>query len=257
MSNSVSYNFKGQVALVTGAGAGMGLAAAKAFAEAGAAVVLADRDPQTAQQAAAALTAVGHNAVAIACDVAVETEVAALLAQTVATFGRLDMAFNNAGIMQHDADTAELPTAEWDRIMGVNLRGVWLCLKYELLQMHQQGSGSIVNSASIGGLTATADLSAYVTAKHGLIGLTKNAALENVTKGIRVNAVCPGMIDTPMNDALIGGDQQKQAQMLKKVPMGRLGQPEEIAQAVLWLSSPAASYVTGQALAVDGGYVLP
>lgn len=257
MSQSVKYNFEGNVALVTGAGAGMGRAAAQAYAEAGAAVVLADRQLEAAQKVADELAAAGHKVLAIGCDVAVETEVAAMIAKIVATFGQLDIAFNNAGVMQHQAPTADLPTAEWDRIMGVNLRGVWLCMKYELQQMLKQGSGAIVNSSSIGGLTATAGLPAYITSKHGLIGLTKNAALENVTKGIRVNAVCPGMINTPMNDALIGGDEHKQAEMLKQVPMGRLGQPEEIAQAVLWLSSSAASYVTGQALAVDGGYVLP
>jgi NAD(P)-dependent dehydrogenase (short-subunit alcohol dehydrogenase family) len=258
MSEFVKYNFAGKVALVTGAGAGMGLAAATAYAEAGAAVVLADHDLATAQAAADQLAAAGHQVLALACDVAQEDQVRAMIDQTVAKFGRLDMAFNNAGVMSKMAPTAELETAEWDRVQGINLRAVFFCLKYELLQLLKQGGGgSIVNSASIGSFSPTPGLATYIASKHGVIGLTKTAALEYATKGIRINAVCPGEIDTPMNDHLTGGDDQKQAEMLKKVPLGRLGKPEEIANAVLWLSSPDASYLIGHALVVDGGYLIP
>lgn len=256
MSATVTYNFEGQVALVTGAGMGMGLAAANAYAAAGAAVVLADTHLDTVQKAAAALIAAGHQALAVACDVAQEDQVRAMVAQAVATFGRLDVAFNNAGVMSKQAETAEFSTDEWDRVMGINLRGVAFCMKYELQQMLKQGGGVIVNSSSIGSVSPTPGLPAYISAKHGVNGLTKTAALEYVKKGIRINAVCPGMIDTPMNDALTAGNQQQMAEMLKQVPIGRLGKPEEIAEAVLWLSSDAASYVIGQEVFVDGGVVM-
>lgn len=251
----VKYDFSGQVALVTGAGSGMGLATAKAFAEAGAAVVLADVH-DGAKPAAEALAAAGHRVLAISCDVADETQVQAMIAQTVATFGRLDLAFNNAGVMQQATPTADMTTADWDRVQGINLRGLWLCLKYELAHMQQRGSGIIVNCASVGGFVTTAGLGSYIASKHGVIGLTKTAAVEYAPKGIRINAVCPGTIKTPMVDGMAGGDEQKIADMLRLIPLGRVGQPEEIASAVLWLCSPGASYMIGHALPVDGGLLV-
>lgn len=255
MSQVVTYDFSGQVALVTGASSGMGLSTAKAFAEAGAAVVLADVQLEAVQKVANELTAAGYQVLAIGCDVSEEEQVKAMVEQTVATFGRLDMAYNNAGVMQKSFDTADVPTAEWDRVQGINLRGVWLCMKYELPQMLKQSSGAIVNCSSVGGYVATPQIASYIAAKHGVIGLTKTAAVEYAPQSIRINAVSPGSIKTPLVDAILGGDAQKLVESLKKIPLGRLGQPEEIAKAVLWLCSPDASYLIGHALPVDGGII--
>lgn len=256
MNQVLKYDFAGQVALVTGAGSGMGLATAKAFAEAGAAVVLADVHEETARAAAEELAAAGHQVLAIACDVADEDQVRAMIAQTVATFGRLDMAFNNAGVMGKPVDTADVPAAEWDRIQGINLRGVWLCLKYELQQMESQGSGVVVNCSSTGGYVATPGISSYIASKHGVIGLTKTAAIEYAPKGIRINAVSPGAIQTPLVDAMMNGEKFKKEDFVQMIPLGRLGKAEEIADAVLWLCSPGASYLIGHALPVDGGMIV-
>ena len=250
----MNESFDGKVALVTGAGSGMGLATAKAFAEAGASVVLADSHEEAVHAAAEQLIADGRKALAVRCDVTDDAQVASMIERTVSTFGRLDAAFNNAGVNSVPTETADISGDEWDRVMAVNLRGVWHCMKHELRQMLRQGSGAIVNCSSIGGLTGTAGLAAYIASKHGVIGLTKTAALEYVTRGIRVNAVCPGMVNTPMAQRLTGGDAKVLAEMLKDAPIGRLGEPEEIAAAVLWLCSPGASYVVGHALLVDGGY---
>jgi NAD(P)-dependent dehydrogenase (short-subunit alcohol dehydrogenase family) len=250
----VNISFDGQVALVTGAAAGMGLATARAFAESGAAVVLADVNEDAVRAAADSLIADGHKALAVRCDVADEAQVAALVEQTVATFGRLDAAYNNAGIQAEATDTADASGEEFDRVMGVNLRGVWNCMKYELRQMREQGSGAIVNCSSIGGLIGLPDRGIYHASKHGVIGLTKSAALEYAARGIRVNAVCPGTIDTPMVARMIESDEGVIKEILKDQPIGRLGRADEIAQAVIWLCSPASSFVVGHALAVDGGY---
>ena len=177
-----------------------------------------------------------------------------MIDQTVSTFGRLDAAFNNAGVMQRRVDTADITDDEWDRVMAINLRGVWSCMKYELRQMLRNGGGAIVNCSSLGGVVGNPGLAAYHAAKHGVIGLTRTAALEYATRGIRINAVCPGSIDTPMAQSLTGGDPTVLAELVKDEPIGRLGQPEEIAAAVLWLCSPGASYVVGHPLLVDGGY---
>jgi NAD(P)-dependent dehydrogenase (short-subunit alcohol dehydrogenase family) len=251
---TVSYSFDGKVALVTGAGAGMGLATAKAFAEAGAAVVLADVNEDAARAAAEQLTAAGHRAVAVRCDVADDAEVATMVDLTVSAFGRLDAAFNNAGVQSPAMEMADAGREEFDRVIAINLRGVWSCMKYELRQMRAQGSGAIVNCSSIGGLIGLPGRATYHASKHGVIGLTRSAALEYASRGIRINAVCPGTIDTPMVADMLAKEPEAMKEILRDQPIGRLGRPEEIASAVLWLCSPGASFVIGHALAVDGGF---
>src|SRR5436853_7116959 len=246
--------FENKVALVTGAGSGMGLATAKAFAEAGASVVLAERQEEAVPAAAEELIAAGRKALALRCDVTNDDQVASMIERTVSSFGRLDAAFNNAGVMQRRVETADISGDEWDRVLAINLRGVFLCMKYELRQMLQQGSGAIVNCSSIGGVIGNPGLAASASAKPGVLGLTRSAALEYAARGIRINAVCPGTIKTPMVQSMIGGDSNVLAEMVKDEPIGRLGEPEEIAAAVLWLCSPGASFVVGHALLVDGGY---
>jgi NAD(P)-dependent dehydrogenase (short-subunit alcohol dehydrogenase family) len=253
----MNWNFQDKVALVTGAGSGLGLATAKAFAAAGAGVVLADWDEKAAQSAAAELDASGFKALAVRCDVSDDAQVEAMVERTVATFGRLDAAYNNAGIQNVLADAADAPRDDYDRVMGVNLRGVWSCMKFELQQMRKQGSGAIVNCSSLGGLVGGAQRGTYHAAKHGVLGLTKSAALEYAARGIRINAVCPGLISTPMGERMRAEGQGEALEaLLKMVPAGREGRPEEIADAVLWLCSGASSYVVGQSLAVDGGFTM-
>lgn len=254
----MNISFENKVALVTGAASGMGLATAKAFAEAGASVALADWNEKEVQAAAKSLADKGHKTLAVCCDVSDDAEVEAMVKQTVATFGRLDAAFNNAGVQNVLAETADSPRDDYDRVMAINLRGVWSCMKFELQQMREQGSGAIVNCSSLGGLIGGAQRGTYHAAKHGVIGFTKSAALEYATRGIRVNDVCPGMIQTPMAEKMIAeGQGEALDHMLKTfVPMGRMGKAEEIADAVLWLCSSASSYVTGQSISVDGGYVM-
>lgn len=250
----MNLSFEKKVALVTGAGLGMGLATAKAFAEAGAAVVLADINEDAVQSVAKELTTAGHQALAVHCDVTDETSVAAMIEQTVATFGRLDAAFNNAGVQSLPVETADATGEEFERVNAINLRGVWNCMKYELRQMREQGSGAIVNNSSIGGLIGLPGRAIYHASKHGVIGLTKSAGLEYAARGIRVNAICPGAIDTPMVADMFVREGITKEDMLKNQPTGRLGKPEEIASAVLWLCSPGAGFVIGHALSVDGGY---
>src|SRR3954453_22983152 len=247
-------SFENKVALVTGAGAGMGLATANAFAAAGAAVVLADFKADAVKAAADQLLAAGHKALAVRCDVSDDAQVEAMVERTVAEFGRLDAAFNNAGVMAKIAHTADSTRDEWDRVIGVNLRGVWACMKYELRQMQRQGSGgAIVNNASVGALTGNPGIGSYIASKHGVVGLTRTAALEYIKHGIRVNAVNPGLIDTQVGRDVVSGDEQAYDEIAKQVPIARAGKPEEIASTVLWLCSPGASYVVGHALTVDGG----
>ncbi|MGT2455315.1 glucose 1-dehydrogenase [Cupriavidus basilensis] len=251
---SITYDFNGQVALVTGAASGMGLATARAFANAGAAVTLADVSEAALQQAVGEITSTGGKAIAVVCDVSDEAQVAAMVERTVATFGRLDAAFNNAGIQVPPSEIADQSSEDYDRIGAINLRDVWACMKHELLQMRKQGSGAIVNCSSIGGLVGRALIAAYHGAKHGVIGLTRSAALEYAARGIRVNAVYPGTIDTPMVSTMLDRGMLAMDDLLRDLPMKRLGRGEEIADAVLWLCSPGSNFATGQALAVDGGF---
>jgi NAD(P)-dependent dehydrogenase (short-subunit alcohol dehydrogenase family) len=251
---TVTYDFSGQVAIVTGASAGMGAATARAFARAGASVVLADINKDAVEKTALELSEQGHEVLALACDVSDERQVEAVVQETVASFGRLDMAFNNAGIMIPPADAADEPAEAFDSVVAVNLRGIWASMKHELAQMRRQGSGAIVNCSSLAGLVGDARRASYDATKHGVLGLTKSAALEYAPRGVRINAVCPGTIDTPMVERMTSAGELELDAALAAIPMARLGGAQEIASAVLWLCSPGASYVTGVALPVDGGY---
>jgi len=217
-------------------------------------VTLADGEENAASTAAEELVSAGHNAIAVRCDVADAADVAAMLQQTISRFGRLDAAFNNAGVQSPAVETAESSSEEFERVNAINLRGVWSCMKYELRQMRDQGSGAIVNCSSIGGLIGIPGRAIYHASKHGVIGLTKSAALEYASKGIRINAVCPGTIDTPMVADMLAKESDAMKDILRDQPIGRLGRADEIASAVLWLCSPGASFVIGHALVVDGGY---
>ncbi|MER5813766.1 glucose 1-dehydrogenase [Streptomyces californicus] len=249
-----TYDFTGQVAFVTGASSGMGLATARAFAQAGAAVALADINEDAVNAAAQQLTDDGHQVLALVCDVTDEAQVATALDRTVEAFGRLDMAYNNAGIMPPPTDAADESADQFDRVQNINLRGIWTSVKHELRHMRAQGSGAIVNCSSLGGLVGNPGRAAYHASKHGVIGLTKSVALEYGSRGVRINAVCPGTISTPMVDAMVEGGELDRDQAEGGQAIDRLGTADEIAQAVLWLCSDGASYVTGIALPVDGGY---
>lgn len=252
----MNISFENRVALVTGGASGMGLATVKAFAESGAAVVIVDINGHVAKEAADTLLKAGHSALGIGCDVADEMQVKAMIEQAVAKFGRLDAAYNNAGIQSPVAETADAKGEDFERVMAVNLRGIWNCMKYELIQMRKQGSGAIVNCSSLGGLVGIANRGVYHASKHGVIGLTKSAALEYAARGIQINAVCPGIINTPMVEGMLTTQAEAMNELMKEIASKRLGRPEEIASTVLWLCSPAASYVVGQAIAVDGGYTV-
>lgn len=249
----MTADLQGKVALVTGAGSGIGRATAQAFALAGARVVVADLAPQGGAETVELIAGAGGQALFVQTDVTQAAQVEALVGEAVKTYGGLDCAFNNAGIGGTGASTTDYAEEDWDRLIGVNLKGVWLCLKYELQQMLRQGGGAIVNNASVWGVAGLENAAAYTASKHGVVGLTKVAALENATAGIRVNAVCPGFTRTPLIEQLLIDRPQMEAKITARQPIGRLGAPEEVAAAVIWLCSPAASLVTGQALGVDGG----
>jgi NAD(P)-dependent dehydrogenase (short-subunit alcohol dehydrogenase family) len=244
--------FQDKVAVVTGGSFGIGKAAAIAFANRGARVVIADwvEDKETLET----IRSSGGDALFIKCDISKNEEVKKMIDGAIVQYGRIDYAFNNAGIEGHSAPTHECTDENWEKVIAVNLKGVWLCMKYEIPQMLKQGKGAIVNNASIAGLVGFQNIPAYVASKHGVIGLTKNAALEYAKLSIRVNAVCPGVIKTPMIDRFTGKSKEVEKQYEGMEPVGRLGQPEEVAEAVMWLCSDASSFVTGDALPVDGGW---
>src|SRR3954469_18394482 len=232
----------------------MGLATGSAFAEAGDSVAPGDNYEAALTSVTEELAAAGHQVLGVPCNVAAEDQVATLVATTVRTFGRLDMAFNNAGIQIPVCDAADEPAETFDRVTAINLRGVWACMKHELAQMRSQGSGAIVSCSSLGGLVGNPGRAAYHATKHGVLGLTKSAALEYAPRGIRINAVCPGTIETPMVADMMAKGELTVADAVAGQPVGRLGRGDEIAAAVLWLCSPGASLVVGVALPVDGGY---
>jgi NAD(P)-dependent dehydrogenase (short-subunit alcohol dehydrogenase family) len=240
--------FDGKVALVTGGGSGIGRASSLAFAREGASVAVADVAVEGGEETVRLISDAGGKATFVRTDVSKNSDVAALIERVVATYGRLDCAHNNAGVLGGLARIDEYPEADFDRIIAINLKGVWLCLKHELPVMVKQGGGAIVNTASSAGLVAMPMLSAYVASKHGVAGITKAAALECARRNVRVNAVCPGYIDTPMTSPV----PQVDTDPGPLVPVRRLGTPEEVAAAVVWLCSDAASYVTGALLSVDG-----
>lgn len=244
--------FQNKAAIVTGGSFGIGKAAAIAFASRGAKVIIADwvEDKGTLET----IKSSGGDATFIKCDVSKNEDVKMMIDKAIVQYGRIDYAFNNAGIEGLSAPTHECTDENWEKVIAVNLKGVWLCMKYEIPQMLKEGKGAIVNNASIAGLVGFQNIPAYVASKHGVIGLTKNAALEYAKLGIRVNAVCPGVIKTPMIDRFTGKSKEVEKQFESMEPVGRLGQPEEVAEAVMWLCSDSSSFVTGDALPVDGGW---
>jgi NAD(P)-dependent dehydrogenase (short-subunit alcohol dehydrogenase family) len=246
-------SFAGKVAFVTGAANGIGRAAALAFAREGAGVVVADVSEQGNRETARMVEEAGGRALAVRCDVSRAEDVKAALDKAVEAFGRLDCAFNNAGVEQPLTATVDLTEEEWDRIVGINLRGVFLCMRHEIPLMLRQGGGAIVNTSSGAGVKGFAGQAAYCAAKHGIVGLSKAAALDYAKSNIRINAVCPGIIETPMMDRFSGGTPEGRARVIAQEPVGRMGRPEEIAAAVVWLCSDAAAFVVGHAMVVDGG----
>ncbi len=245
----------GKVGIVTGAAAGIGRAAAEALAAAGAAVVVADVDEARGEKVAAGIAERGGRAFFVRADVADDASVSALVEHAVDGLGGLDVAFNNAGVEGAAAPIHEMSPETWEQTIAVDLRGVWSCMRHEVPAMLRRGGGSIVNCSSVAGLVGFPGMAAYVAAKHGVVGLTRTVALECATQGIRVNAVCPGVIDTEMVARVVGGQQEVEEGLLASEPVGRMGHPEEIADAVVWLCSDRSSFVTGQAIAVDGGFV--
>lgn len=246
--------FDNKVALVTGGSFGIGKATAIAFAKRGAAVIVADCVEDAQQETMNEIKNAGAKGMFVKCDVSNSDEVKNLFEKAIERFGKIDYAFNNAGIEGETANTHECSEANWDKTIGVNLKGVWLCMKNEISYMLKNGGGSIVNCASVAGLNGFAGLPAYVATKHGIVGLTKTAALEYAKENIRVNAVCPGVIHTSMIDRMTGNDKEVEKQFTAMEPIGRMGTPEEVAEAVIWLCSDAASFITGVAMPVDGGF---
>jgi NAD(P)-dependent dehydrogenase (short-subunit alcohol dehydrogenase family) len=251
-----SGSLAGKVAFVTGGASGIGRVTALAFARQGATVVVADIDAQGSQDTARMIEDLGGQALAVGCDVTRGADVQAALTKTVEAFGRLDYAFNNAGAEQQPKLTAEMTEEEWDRTIAINLRSVFLCMKYEIPLLLQHGGGAIVNTSSGAGIKVFGRGAAYAAAKHGVVGLTKDAALDYAASNIRINAICPGIIDTEMMDRFTGGTAEGRDRVIAQEPIGRMGRPEEIAASVVWLCSDAASFVTGHALVADGGQTL-
>jgi len=250
----MSAPMSGKVALVTGGASGIGRATAIAFAREGAKVTVVDYAVEGGEHTVKAIKETGGQAVFVKADVSRSKEVEAMVKKTVEAYGRLDCAFNNAGVEGRIAPTAECQEEDWERTIAINLTGVWLCMKYEIAEMLKRGGGSIVNTASALGMVGIAGFAPYCASKGGVIQLTRTAALDYAKKGIRINAVCPGGVRTPMIERLIDGRPEYSEAVIAAEPVGRLGKPEEIAEAVLWLSSDAASFVTGLPMAVDGGW---
>ena len=256
MTTNKNEFYKGKVAFVTGAGSGIGRATALAFARAGASVTVADISEEGSLETVQLIEEQGGRAFAVKCDVTKAEDVKTALDQTVEKFGRLDFAFNNAGIEQRNAPIADFEEDEWSRIIDTNLRGAFLCMKYEIPLLLKQGGGAIVNVSSGAGVIGIKGGGAYAAAKHGIIGLTKSAALDYAGQNIRVNCVAPGYIATAMMERFTGGPDEGRAKVVSEEPIGRMGEPEEIADAVLWLCSDASSFVVGHALIIDGGQTL-
>lgn len=255
MPDSTYYNFLNKTIFITGASTGIGRSTAVAFAKQGANLALVDVNSEEAMKTLELVQKEDRRAIFIKCDVSKDAEVKRAIAETLKEFKTLDVAFNNAGIEGASSPTAECTEENWDRVIDVNLKGVWLCMKYQIQQMLKQGQGSIINCSSIAGLVGFTNIPAYAASKHGLLGLTKTAALEYSKNNIRINAICPGVIKTPMIDRFTQGSVEAEKQFAAAEPMGRLGRPEEIADAVLWLASDKASFVTGHPLVVDGAWV--
>jgi len=245
----------GKVAMVTGAASGIGRATAVAFGREGAKVVVSDVDAKGGEDTVGRIRALNEEALFVRCDVTKAAETEALVKKAAEAYGRLDYAHNNAGIAGAMGATADCAEEDWDRTIEVNLKGVWLCMKHEIRQMLSQRGGVIVNTASTAGLVGSKGAAAYAAASHGIVGLTKTAALEYAEAGIRVNAVCPGITRTPMIEQLLRKNPQIEPQMIARIPLGRMASPEEIAAAVVWLCSDAAAFVTGHALVADGGVI--
>jgi NAD(P)-dependent dehydrogenase (short-subunit alcohol dehydrogenase family) len=253
MTGNIDGSFTGKVAFVTGAANGIGRAAALAFAREGASVIVADVSEQGNQTTTRLIQEAGGRALAVQCDVTRTEEIKAALDKGVQAFGRLDFAFNNAGVEQPVQPAADLTEEDWDRIIDIDLRGVFLCMKHEIPLMLKQGGGAIVNTSSGAGVKGIAGQAAYCAAKYGIVGLTKAAALDYAKSNIRINAVCPGIIETPMMGRFSGGTPEGRAKVIAQEPIGRMGKPEEIAAAVVWLCSDPAAFVVGHAMVIDGG----
>ena len=251
----MNEQFSGKVALVTGGSGGIGRATALLFASRGAKVVIASRSAEESAKTVALIAEAGGTAHFVQTDVTSEKQVERLIKEVVGKFGRLDFAFNNAGAQPVPSATTEQTEEDWDHMLAVNLKGTWLCMKYELREMLKQRRGAIVNNASISGLVGIATWPAQCASKHGVVGLTRAVAIEHAKSGIRVNVVCPGAIETDMLKGLTGGNPEFEAAVAAAEPMGRVGKPEEVAEAVVWLCADSSSFVTGHALAVDGGWV--